>query len=126
MKHLTFSILLFLILLLTCAGSIFYVTVHVSQTEQLLEHAVQLYEADRREDAAAVIQEASDCWEQCEKPLGILLQHDEIDHVNGEFARLLAYVESEDQDDFRSSSAALLSDLAHIREMEQLTWPNIL
>lgn len=125
MKHLTFCLLLFLTLLLCCISSQFYVNDRVQQTELQLKQAYLLHDKGEQQAAAEYIQIAAKKWTQYEHFFGTVLQHNEIDHVNGELARLLAYVTSTDEDDFRSSCAALLSDLAHIREMERPIWSNI-
>ena len=125
MKQLTFCLLLLAFLLLFCIGAMTYVTDGILMTEQHLLTALEQYDRGRYLEAQTSVEAAAACWNRYESAFCMLLRHSEIDHAGEEFSKLLAYVSSDDQDDFRSSGASLLSDLAHIREMEQPTLSNI-
>ena len=116
---LTSAFLLFLILTF-CLFSAFHVSGIVSETENLLQQAMERQQQEDPLQTARLIQLASEIWEKNEPYFGMVLCHDEIDAILDEFARLEAYADSHDQDDFRSTCAALLASLKHIREME---WP---
>ena len=125
MKYVLIYILLFCILISACLGSAIYVSNTIYVTETFLQNALIFQEKGNNQQAAAEVHNAAEHWKRCQSWFGMLLKHEEIDTVEGEFSSLQAYVNSKDQDDFRSNCASLLSTLQHIREMEWPYWENI-
>lgn len=126
MKHTVLSVSILILILAFCLLSASYTSNAVQKTSALLEEAL---EARREDDQAAsihLVQAASSHWKEHEAYFGTVLRHDEIDDVIGEFARLESYARSQDQDDFYSNCAALLSELEHIEQMEWPFFHNIL
>ena len=126
MKYIISSILLLSFLLTFCLVSAFSVTNTIKKTEVFLQQAVQHHNTGNIEQAAANIIAASDHWEEKQNLLSTVLEHDTVDTVSEAFARLQAYSNSKDQDDFLSNCEELLTSLAHIREMEWPRFYNIL
>lgn len=122
MKHTVIACSILLALFGFSLWSASTVQAHVTQTEALLQQAMEQQLLENREAAQEAIQSASDYWEKKEALFEILLRHDDVDCVMEEFARLCAYASTVDEDDFVSNCSALLATLRHIREME---WPLI-
>ena len=125
MKSLLFCLLLFCILVGLCVFSTIRISEIVVETERLLNQAIVFHHAGNRIDATRCVNQASFCWEQHEDLFGMLIRHDAIDEVATEFAGLKAYANSDDDDDFFSASAKLVSSLHHVRDMECPFFRNI-
>lgn len=126
MKYIIVSLLLLSIMFCLCLYSSAQVIRAVQETSELLEEAVAAEDNGEKEISLHMIRTARDTWREHETFFGTVLRHDEIDNVTEEFAKLESYASTEDQDDFRSHCAALLSRLAHIVEMEKTTFSNIM
>ena len=120
MRHIIFPTILLTVLLSVCICSAWAVSTTIDQVNGYLDHAAQAHEQEDEALASRYIKLASDHWEQKRVLFGAVLEHDEMDQVATEFARLHSYASSEDQDDFLSNCRALQSILSHIQEME---WP---
>ena len=126
MKCLFGSISLLLLLLLLCLLSTQQIAGTIDQTSVHLNAAISAQQAGLEDAAQDQIRAAEHIWRSKEAFFGTVLQHDEIDEVIIEFARLRSYAETEDQDDFLSNCNALLARLQHIQEMEYPLLQNIL
>lgn len=122
MKYYLISIVLLLVLMAACVASAFYVTSSVRETETLLQKAQLAQTIGDHASVRAYVSQASDNWKQHQNYFSIVLQHHEVDDVVTEFAHLIAYAKTDDQDDFNSNCAGLLAKLEHLRKME---WPYI-
>ena len=122
MRSFLISIILLTCIISFCVLSACFVSNRVTHTELLLEKALMLQNQKQSEQAARQVKTAAEYWNKSQVYFGTILQHDEVDSVGEEMARLEAYARSEDQDDFLSNCAGLLAKLHHIREME---WPFI-
>jgi len=120
MKPLLLSILLLSLLIAICFYAAFSVSNVINETEWFLNQSVAHQKNGDRRNAASFTERAISCWEENETLLGMIIRHDAVDDVEREFAGLKAYAHSDDEDDFFSTSAKLLSALHHIRDME---WP---
>ena len=122
MRHIILPILLLALVLSFCLFSTLYVSSTIEETNAYLTAAVEAYQKQQLEQTEQSINLASSLWSQRQFFFGMVLKHDEVDQVSGEFARLSAYAHSDDGDDFLSNCAALQATLRHIREME---WPSL-
>lgn len=120
MKHTVIACSILLALFGFSLWSATTVQTRVTETELLLQEAMEQQLQENRDAAQMAIRRASDHWEKHEALFEILLRHDDVDCVMEEFARLCAYASTVDEDDFVSNCSALLATLRHIREME---WP---
>lgn len=122
MRHVIYSVLLIALLLSLCILSAVTVSGTIDQASAYLDQAVQAYGRNDPNATARYLELASEHWSKKQLLFGAVLQHDDVDQVTTEFARLLSYATSEDQDDFLSNCKALQATLLHIREME---WPHL-
>lgn len=120
MRSLLTSLILLTSLVSFCVFSACFVSNRVAHTELLLEKAQQLQQQQQSTQAARQVRIAAEYWKDSQAYFGTVLQHDEVDSIGEEMARLESYATSKDQDDFFSNCAGLLEKLRHIREME---WP---
>ena len=126
MKYITVSLLLLGVMICLTLYSSSQVIQAVQDTAGLLEAAMTAEITGEEEKALDLVRAARDEWKKHEVFFGTVLRHDEIDDVTQEFARLESYASTEDQDDFRSNCAALLSQLSHLVEMDKATFQNIM
>lgn len=126
MKHVCLGLSILALILALCLFTAHYTSDTVQRTSALLEEAVEARRAGDEAEALRLVRAASAHWKDHEAYFGTVLRHDEIDDVIGEFARLESYARSQDQDDFYSNCAALLSELEHIEQMEWPFFHNIL
>lgn len=126
MKFIIISLLLLGVMLGLCLYTSSQVIDAVQNTSALLEEAITAEKSGNKELALQMVRAARDEWHNHETFFGTVLRHDEIDDITEEFARLESYASTEDQDDFRSNCAALLSSLTHIDHMERTTFENIM
>lgn len=126
MKYIVVSLFLLGLMLCLCLYSSSQVAQAVQETTQLLEKAVTAEKNGDKETSLHLVRAACDTWRSHETFFGTVLRHDEIDDVTGEFARLVSYASTQDQDDFLSNCAALLAQLEHITEMEKPSFSNIM
>lgn len=122
MKHTVIACSILLALFGFSLWSASTVQTRVTQTEALLQEAMEHQLQGNKAEAQTAIRSASAYWEKHEALFEILLRHNDVDCVMEEFARLCAYAATVDEDDFVSNCSALLATLRHIREME---WPLI-
>lgn len=122
MKHTVIACSILLALFGFSLWSASTVQARVTQTEALLQEAIEHQLQGNKAEAQTTIRSASAYWEKHEALFEILLRHNDVDCVMEEFARLCAYAATVDEDDFVSNCSALLATLRHIREME---WPLI-
>ena len=125
MRMIITSVLILALLSAACIGSALYVTNAVTQTASILEQALRTAEQDPH-SAQFAIQTAAKQWDSRATVFGTVLQHDEVDSVMEEFARLEYYAQTENKEEFLSTCAALLAKLNHIRDMEWPTLKNVL
>ena len=120
MKYMFCCIVLWVTVIAFSIFSTFHVTNEITTAEQLLQEAVLAFQNGNKEEAIALIRHAEQHWRDQKNLFGVLLYHDEIDLVQAEFSCLSAYAAESDEPDFSSSSAALITKLQLLREME---WP---
>ncbi len=125
MKMIITSVLILALLAISCIGSAVYVTNSVTKTASILDKALSAADQDVSGVLPTVLAAAAQ-WDSCATVFGTVLQHDEVDNVVEEFARLEYFAKTDDQEEFLSTCAALLAKLNHIREMELPTLKNIL
>lgn len=126
MKHVCMSVSILTLILVFTIFSAHHTSNLVTRTSDLLDEAVEARRTGDLDTSLHLVQAASSHWKDHEEYFGAVLRHDEIDTVIGEFARLESYARSQDQDDFYSNCAALLSELEHIEQMEWPFFHNIL
>ncbi len=126
MKYIVVSLILLVLMLGLCLVASRCVVRAIEETGTLLDAAWNAAAANESEVCLQKIQAASDTWESYETFFGTVLRHDEIDNIMGEFAKLEAYALTQDRSEFLSNCASLLSQLEHIREMEEFSIQNIM
>ncbi len=120
MKHVCASLLILSLILALCLCSAFATSSAVAKTQALLEDALTEGRAGDFGAALESLRAASRFWESRQTYFGTVLRHDAVDSVMAEFVQLEVYAQLQDQDDFLSEGAALLTELDHITQME---WP---
>ena len=120
MKHVVSPILLLVFLLVFCLLSACFVSETVEQTTTHMNTAIDLWKCGDNELALKYLKDAANHWDKCQKFCGIVLKHDDLDHISSEFERIHSYANTSDPDDFLSNCAAMLAVLEHVRDME---WP---
>lgn len=120
MKHVCVSVGILILILVFCLFSANFTTDRVRETSALLESARDARRSGDELAALRLVQAASSNWKRHEAYFGTVLCHDEVDGIFGEFARLEAFARGQEQEEFYSSLAALLTKLEHIEQME---WP---
>ena len=120
MKYMFTCIVLWIAVIAFSVFSAYHVTNEIANAELLLQEAVLNFEQGNTDQTVALIQHAEQHWQDHKNLFGVLLYHDEIDLVQAEFSSLSAYAAANDEPDFTSSSAALITKLQRLQEME---WP---
>ena len=120
MKHICVSLGIFLLILAFCLFSANFTSDRVQETSAMLKAALDARRAGDELSSLRLVRTASAHWKKHEAYFGTVLRHAEIDDILGKFARLEAFARGEDQDEFYSTCAALLTQLEHIEQME---WP---
>lgn len=126
MKHLILALVILGLLLAFSAGSVIQVSDIANHTTTLLRQAQEQERAGRSQAARQTLSEAVHYWNSKETFLCIVLRHEQVDTVTETLAKLNAYANSEDQDDFYSTCAELLEELNHLSQMELPLPKNIL
>lgn len=93
---------------------------------QLLSQAEKAGEAGDWETAERLTRTAQDYWESATPYLYVMLRHDYTDEVNTSFQEVLALIHWQETPEYASANEALLSQVIHFSEAEQLTWKNLL
>ena len=126
MKFIAISLAALIVLTALCAMGTRTLTNITEETISLLEEVQRWEELGNRSRSMELLKTASDHWSDCSRLCGALMKHEELDCVEQEFARLLSYAKSQDDDDFRSNCAALITKLNQIQDMELPLAENIL
>lgn len=126
MKHLTWGLALLAVLLGVCALAAGRLSAHCARMEALLEQAAA---AARKGDAAAaeaLTAEARDCWAASIPFVDAVTCHEETDELTRALAELSVHAARGRWDEFLSLCARAAAQAAHLRQMEQLRWYNLL
>lgn len=117
MRSVLTSVAILSLILLFCVSSATHVSGLAHEAETYLKQAI---DQDDPAQISQVVATASAFWKQHEDYFALVRCHSELDQISTDFARLEAYANSSDQDDFRSTCAALLANLKRFRDAE---WP---
>lgn len=126
MRRITISFVL--LLLLTGLGlwncwQLEQVSQNLAQT---LAQAEEAGEAGDWETAERLTRTAQDYWESATPYLYVMLRHDYTDEVNTSFQEVLALIRWQETPEYASANQALVSQVIHFSEAEQLTLKNLL
>lgn len=126
MKHLFTGIVIIAVILGLSIGSVLMLDRYAGQAVQELRLAEQSMTDEQSEQAADYANRAMELWRRHAGFYGAILQHVEIDEINGHFARLLSYAATDDRDEFLATCAELIALVDHLPDMEKAYYYNIL
>lgn len=126
MRRLTLSLLLLLLLtgigIWNC-GKLQDTSDHLND---LLVQAQAFAEAGDWARAEALTRTAQRDWEAASPYLYVMLRHDYTDEVNTTFQEVLALIQWQEAPEYASANQALVTQVTHFSEAEQLTLKNLL
>lgn len=92
----------------------------------MLAQAEDAAEAGDWETAEALTLDAQDRWTRSSGYLYTVLRHSDTDQVDIKFQAVLEWIECEEDGEYSSANAELMTQLSLVAEMEQLTIKNLL
>lgn len=126
MKRVAAAGVIFLLLILGCAGA--YLSVD-QITKSLAAEVQAAYDALGAEDsdrASEIMRTSYQNWRGHHELLGALVRHNEIDEIENLYLRAIQCAENCDSDEGRMQTRELAGMLRHLTEMEQPRIGNIL
>lgn len=91
-----------------------------------LLHIDSLVREERWNEAESQLERLYADWQSVQIWLHIIIEHEELDEAESLFCRAMVLAEEEDSVEFRAHIADLLSQLRLLRELEELSLPNVL
>ena len=97
----------------------------VSRAQALHARALEAVEADRTEQAAALLGELIEFWENRASALEKFVGHDALHEVAAALAEARICLACRDHDDFLRTMSTARMGLEHLRDEEALSWENL-
>lgn len=76
-------------------------------------------------DVSAAVKSVYDDWDAQQRFLHIVVEHDELDEAESLFARTISCAKEDDAHELEANIAELITQLRHLKEMEQPRIENI-
>lgn len=126
MKRCRFGLILLAALLILGIASTWVMNRRSGPVARLVEQSGELALAGDWERAEELLRRAKGEWEASFAFCATLSDHEPMERINGQFARLEVFTRCRDAVHFAETSAQLSEDVKAIGEAHRLTWWNLL
>ena len=126
MKRIYISILFLVLAFIGASVELGYVNAKTDFFISLIEQADEYIEKEKYNDAFTLCNEMEEKWKDSSKTIDMMLNHEPIDSVGVNFAKMSSYIKNGRFDLYYSESISAKKELAYIKESESLNTENIL
>lgn len=115
-----------IVLLIAAWANSWFIRSFTASLSDTLAQAETLAESGDWDQAGQLTQEAHQRWDSTSTYLCTVLRHADTDQVDISFHQVLEFLERQEDGEYSSANAALMSQIQLLAEMEQLTLKNLL
>ena len=126
MKRIYISILFLALAFIGASLELGYVSAKTDFFISLINQADEQIEKENYSYALELCNEMEEKWKDTSKTVDMMLNHEHIDSVGVNFAKMYSYIENGNIDLYFSESISAKKELAYIKESESLKMENIL
>ncbi len=126
MKRIYISIIFLAVAFIGASVELGYVSAKTDFFISLINQADEHIEKENYNDALKLCNEMDDKWKDTSKTVDMMLNHEHIDSVGVNFAKMCSYIKNGNIDLYYSESINAKKELAYIKESESLNMENIL
>lgn len=126
MKRLIICPILLAVILFICIFSLIVTDKRVNNMTQIAEQVKQAAIDENFEEAHNLYQELNSTWHESEKIFALYLRHNDYDSLVQSIAAMGGYVRFAEQPELVAECEAVIADLMHLNESQQITWENII
>ena len=125
MKRIIISTICFVMVLVLCLSEGKLIEKETNPLINILNEAATLSNGEDYASTEKVMKQAVLQWEESVKFLGVILRHNELDAIDGIFAKAYIYAKNGDNPSFQVEVYELIHRLYHLNSREKFTLKNI-